>query len=96
MEKRLLPLLLKYNVDVYFCGHEHNFQVLEYKKLKFVINGASSYCSDVDFYNYNLNVDTKYVSLKNGFTSHNLTKHAFTINFMNVNGQIDYSYQINK
>lgn len=96
MEKRLLPLLLKYNVDVYFCGHEHNFQVLEYENLKLVINGASSYCSDVEFYNHNLNVNTKYISIKNGFTFHNLTKHAFTINFMNVNGKIDYSYQINK
>lgn len=96
MEKRLLPLLLKYNVDVYFCGHEHNFQVLEYENLKLVINGASSYCSDVEFYNNNLNVNTKYISIKNGFTFHNLTKHAFTINFMNVNGKIDYSYQMNK
>ena len=27
---RLLPLLIKYDVDIYFCGHEHNFQLLKY------------------------------------------------------------------
>lgn len=96
MEQRLLPILLKYDVDVYFCGHEHNFQVLEYKNLKLVINGASSYCSDVDYYNRNSNVSTKYVSFKNGFTYHNLTKYAFTINFMNIDGKVDYSYQLHK
>ena len=96
MEKRLLPLLLKYKVDVYFCGHEHNFQVLEYKKIKLIVNGAGSYNSEVSSYNHNLNVDTHYVSSSNGFTFHELEDNKFTINFMNSNGIIEYKTEIIK
>jgi len=96
MEERLLPLLIKYNVDVYFCGHEHNFQVLEYKRLKIIVNGAGSYNNAVSCYNNNLNVDTLYVSSSNGFTFHDITKNSFSINFMNTEGKIEYQYEICK
>ena len=96
MEKRLLPLLLKYNVDVYFCGHEHNFQVLEYKKLKLIVNGVGSYSNNVSCYNNNLSVDTHYVSSNNGFTFHDVTKNKFTINFVNTCGESEYKMEIVK
>ena len=93
---KVLNELLKYNVDVYFCGHEHNFQILKYKKLKIVVNGAGSYSNEVLCYNNNLNVDTLYVSSSNGFTFHDVTRNNFTINFMNTNGKIEYQHEIRK
>ncbi len=96
MEERLLPLLEKYNVDVYFCGHEHNYQVLKYNKLKLIINGAGSYCSDVTTYNYNKDVQTIFTSKSNGFTFHNLSKNNFTINFVNSDGKLEHKYELTK
>ena len=58
MEKRILPLLLKYNVDVYFCGHEHNFQILKHKNLHMIINGAATFNSFVEAENSNSSVET--------------------------------------
>lgn len=70
MEIRLLPLLIRYNVNVYFCGHEHNFQILQYQNLHCIINGAGSFKSNVFPKNINKNVKTHYTSNSNGFTIH--------------------------
>lgn len=96
MEKRLLPLLIEYDVDVYFCGHDHTFQHLKYKNTHFVVNGAGTYYANVTKENNNPEVETKYVTESNGFTFHDITDDSFSINFRNYKGETEYSYTIKK
>ena len=96
MEDRLLPLLIQYDVDVYFCGHEHNFQLLKYKNTHFIVNGAGTFYTDVSHENENPYVDTKFVTTSNGFTFHDLTNDNFSINFRNYKGETEFSYTIKK
>ena len=45
MQKRLLPILHKYNnVAIYACGHIHNFQHIRKKgdNIDYVVNSSSS------------------------------------------------------
>ena len=44
LQKRLLPILEKYNVNMYICGHIHNFQHIrpEGSKIDFVVNSSAS------------------------------------------------------
>lgn len=44
MQKRVDPILKKYNVDMYICGHLHTFQHLKIKdsKIDYVVNSSGS------------------------------------------------------
>lgn len=44
MQKRVDPILKKYNVDMYICGHLHTFQHLKMKdsKIDYVVNSSGS------------------------------------------------------
>ena len=44
MQKRLLPILERHNVNMYICGHIHNFQHIrpEGSKIDFIVNSAAS------------------------------------------------------
>jgi tartrate-resistant acid phosphatase type 5 len=96
MIERILPLLTKYNVDIYFSGHEHNFQVLKYKNTHFIVNGAGAFSYDVSQQNINENVETKYVSSSNGFSIHTVTDTTCTIEFKNIWGETEYTQIMTK
>jgi tartrate-resistant acid phosphatase type 5 len=40
LTQRLSPLLEKYNVDMYICGHEHNFQHFKKGSVHYVVCGS--------------------------------------------------------
>lgn len=44
MRKRLEPLLDRYGVDMYFCGHIHNFQHIQPadSKVDYLVNTSGS------------------------------------------------------
>lgn len=44
LQKRLLPILERHNVNMYICGHIHNFQHIrpEGSKIDFIVNSAAS------------------------------------------------------
>jgi 3',5'-cyclic AMP phosphodiesterase CpdA len=42
MKSYLLPLLLKYNVHAYICGHDHISEHLTYSNMSFYVVGAGS------------------------------------------------------
>lgn len=44
----VLPLLLKHNVRLYLSGHDHNLQLLKYKGLFCIVNGAGCMTAPVD------------------------------------------------
>ena len=37
------PLLEKYNVDVYACGHDHNCQLLFENGVSYIVSGGTNY-----------------------------------------------------
>lgn len=37
------PLLEKYNVDIYACGHDHNCQILRENNVTYLVTGGSNY-----------------------------------------------------
>ena len=100
MISRVLPLFLKYKVDAYFCGHEHNFQLLSLSQqdhsIYFIVNGAGTYSSQVVSNNMDTSIKTHYVTERNGFTRHFVQDNVFYIQFIDINGVCNYYHTIKK
>lgn len=97
MGKRLGRLLDKYKVDVYFSGHEHNFQHFERKGVKYVINGAAAlHSSPLRQRNTDEEVDTVYNTRSHGFCEHMLSARRFVTRYINTEGEIEHEFQIIK
>ena len=94
MIQRLLPLLRKYKVSVYFSGHEHNFQFLKYDNIYFCVNGAGAFKSQVHYYNSNIEVNTIYRNNNNGFLIHKLNDKYLNLQFVNINNVVEFDYLI--
>jgi len=96
MKEHLCPLFDKYNVDFYFSGHEHNFQILKNNNTYFVINGAGSFSSEVHLTNKDKDVDTIYVNNNNGFCIHTIKDNTFSVKFINTDSIIEHELFIIK
>lgn len=89
MQESVDPLLRKYKVDFYFCGHIHSFQHIEKKDspVEYVVNSSASLSRKVE------KIDgTQFCSPLSGFTVCSVSSSKFTINFMNKNGESIYTY----
>lgn len=42
LQQHLQPLLEEYGVQAYFCGHDHNLQHLDSRKVAYIVSGAGS------------------------------------------------------
>ena len=93
MQRRLAPILEKHKVDVYFCGHIHNFQHIlpAESQVSYVVNSSASRARKV-----NATPDTKFCSPDEGFTFCSLTNNSFTFFFINHKGDIIYQYRLEK
>lgn len=89
MQKRVMPLLEKHGVDMYFCGHIHNFQHIKPAggKVDYVVNSAASLARPV-----NPIEDTVFCSPDEGFTFIVASDKELTFDFINGKGEIIYSY----
>ena len=94
MIERVLPLLIKYKVTVYFSGHDHNFQLLKYHDIYFCINGVGAYKAMLNQYNTNLEVNMLYGNTNNGFLIHKLNEKYLNLQFVNVNNIAEFDYLI--
>ena len=94
MIQRVLPLLRKYRVAVYFSGHEHNFQLLKYDGIYFCINGAGAYKAPLNIYNQNIEVNKIYGNTNNGFLIHKLNDKYLNLQFVNVNNIAEFEYHV--
>ena len=90
MITRLVPLFKKYNVNIYFSGHEHNFQVLKEGNIHYIINGAGAYSSSVHLNNENRNVELIHYSTSNGFCIHSINKY-YNLKFINTNNECEHN-----
>ncbi|MDR0694162.1 MAG: metallophosphoesterase [Prevotellaceae bacterium] len=93
MQNRVAPLLEKHGVDVYFCGHIHNFQHIrpEASGVNYVVNSAGSLARPVKA------VDgTLFCSPDEGFTICSVDARSFKFFFINHKGDNIYSYSVDK
>lgn len=93
MQKRLDPILRKYNVDYYICGHIHNFQHIQVKgsDIDYVVNSAGSLSRNVKSMQ-----GTKFCSSLDGFLICSVANKKLSINMMNKNGNCIYTYSRTK
>lgn len=93
MQKRLDPILRKNKVDIYFCGHIHNFQHIKMpaSPVNYVVNSAGSLARKVKSVE-----GTQYCSPDPGFTVCSVDKNTLSFYFINHKGESIYNYSIKK
>jgi hypothetical protein len=91
MQSRLAPLLEKNRVDVYFCGHIHNFQHirLPLSTVNYVVNSSGSLARPAKAME-----GTLFCSGESGFTLCSADAGAFRFFFINGKGETVYSCSI--
>lgn len=92
LQTYLIPLLEKYKIDIYFSGHDHNFQHISKNNINYIISGSFSYLSSC-----NLN-DTNTKSIKNypGYSIVTIINNMLCIDYINYKNEIIYSFSILK
>lgn len=93
MRSRLEPLLDKYGVDIYFCGHIHNFQHIQPagSKVDYLVNTSGSLPRKVKEIE-----GTKFCSPEAGFTIVSMEDNQLSFCLMNGKGKKLYAYSRTK
>ncbi len=89
LQERLLPILEKYNVDMTFCGHIHNFQHLNIidSKIDYFVNSSASQSREVEIKEGQLASNPE-----PGFSLCTLEDSQITVTWINNDGKILYQY----
>lgn len=93
MQRRVQPLLDKYGVDAYICGHIHNFQHIQAagSKVQYFVNSSGSLARDVK------PIDgTQFCSSDEGFMVLSTADNLMRFFLVNYKGEIIYQYDIKK
>ena len=93
MQQRVRPLLEKYGVDLYVCGHIHNFQHIKQAKetVNYLVNSSGSLARKVHPIE-----GTRFCSDKAGFTIVNASDKALSFYLLDAEGNVIYDYTITK
>lgn len=93
MQQRLDPILRKHKVDVYACGHIHNFQHLRAadSDIDYVVNSSASLSRKVKPVE-----ETRYCSSEAGFSVIAADKKELDIHFMDKEGKVIYTVKRTK
>jgi len=86
MQKRVDPILRKYDVDMYICGHIHNFQHIRTKdtNIDYVVNSSGSQSRKVK----NPVEDTVFSSGETGFAICSVANNELNLYLINKEGNI--------
>jgi predicted phosphohydrolase len=93
MQARLAPVLEKNRVDVYFCGHIHNFQHIKMPSstVNYVVNSSGSLARPAE-----ATEGTQFCSGDPGFTLCSANADTFRFFFINQKGKTIYEYFISQ
>lgn len=93
LQVKLASVFEKTKVNVYFCGHIHNFQHIRPagKKVEYVVNSSASLARSVKPIE-----GTKFCSPDAGFTVCHVDTEKFEFFFVNGQGEVIYRYPIVK
>lgn len=94
MQKRVDPILRRHNVDMYICGHIHNFQHLKPKDttIDYVVNSAGSLARN----KVEKIAGTVFASGEAGFSILSFTKDELCLDLMNGKGKTIHSVKRTK
>lgn len=93
MQQKVDSILKKHHVDMYICGHIHNFQHLRHKgsNIDYIVNSAGSLSRKVSPID-----DTLYCSPEAGFSVLTATTHELCLHMINKDGHILYTVKRNR
>ena len=93
LQRRVKPLLDKYGVDAYICGHIHNFQHIQAKgsKVQYFVNTSGSLSREVKPVE-----GTQFCSSDEGFMVLSTSDNLMRFFLINYKGEIIYQYDIKK
>lgn len=86
---RLKPLFDKYGVDIYFCGHDHDFEHARPKgsNVDYFVTGTGSELREASSNN-----NTVFTRSLPGFTYVSLSENLASLYFISKDGKVIYSY----
>ena len=89
----ILPLLQKYNVQVYICGHDHDMQHLRSKDgiTNYFVSGAGSEVRSVG-----ISPESKFAASTTGFMAATLSSKEMQMNFIDFQGKILYTATVER
>lgn len=89
LQKRLLPILERHNVDTYYNGHIHNFQHInvEGSKIDFFVNSSASLSREIA-----QSEETIFSSPTTGFALCSINDTELITSFIDKTGKIIYQY----
>ncbi len=89
MQQRVDPILRKYGVDVYACGHIHSFQHIQMprSKVDYVVNTSGSLSRPVHAVE-----GTQYCSPEAGFSIFSFDAKTMLMHFVDKDGEIIYTH----
>jgi 3',5'-cyclic AMP phosphodiesterase CpdA len=87
LDKDLLPLLEKYKVDAYLCGHDHTMQHLQSNSVEYFVSGNGCKRGSITKL-----PQTKFAVVDPGFMIHRINSTAMLVDLVDGKGSIIYSY----
>jgi len=95
MQNRVGKILEKRGVDIFICGHIHNFQhiKLEGSRVHYVVNSSASRSRPIHDPNFEGMV---FANADPGFMSASICKNTFRFSFINHRNERVYTYTIEK
>ena len=92
MQKHIQPLLEKFQVDFYLCGHDHDRQLLQpVDGVRYLVSGTAAKSRDTVWAD-----NTVFAATDLGFIWLRVAAEEFHVQFIDKNGDIEFAYTLNK
>ena len=91
----LQPLIVKYNVNAYFCGHDHISEHLQYGPTHYFVAGAGSMADKLGNTNSQANLIWYGVGYS-AFAVGEATSSSLTVSFVDTSDTVKYAYTLTK
>jgi len=92
MKKFVQPLLEKYKVDFFLCGHDHDRQLIKpVNGVNYVVSGTAAESRDTTW-----GSNAIFAASDLGFVWCRVSAAEFHVQFINQNGEIEFAYTVHK
>lgn len=92
MQKYIRPLLEKYRVDFYLCGHDHDRQFLQpVAGVNYIVSGTAAKSRNTLWAN-----NTIFAATDLGFAWFRVSAQEFHTQFINKNGEVEFAHTMRK
>ncbi|MCX6157303.1 MAG: tartrate-resistant acid phosphatase type 5 family protein [Ignavibacteriota bacterium] len=89
LQEHLKPLLEKYGVNMYICGHDHDIQYLKENNVNYFVSGAGS-----ELYETGSIEQSVFYQSINAFLSVKIYRDRALLKFINVNGETAFETEL--